>query len=109
RCPISPGSLGRGFIFVPLAVRALSALPPKKRGNAAGLFNLPRGLGGSIGPAYMSSQLDRHSRAYASYLSERVNVWDANTLDQLQTVANNMTGRVPDPQSGALAPIAVRR
>src|SRR5262249_44286704 len=106
--PIFIRSLGLGFIFVPLSVLALSDLPAEKRGNAAGLFNLTRELGGSIGTAYMSFQLDRHSRAYTSSLGEHVNIWDANTLDQLQAMQGVMAGRVPDPQQSALAALSGR-
>jgi DHA2 family multidrug resistance protein len=106
--PIFIRSLGLGFIFVPLSVVALSDLPPDKRGNAAGLFNLTRELGGSIGTAYMSFQLDRHSKAYSAYLSEHVTAWSANTLDQLQTMSGQVVGRVPDAQNAALLGLANR-
>jgi len=106
--PIFIRSLGLGFVFVPLSVLALSDLPPNKRGNAAGLFNLTRELGGSIGTAFMSFQLDRHSKAYYAYMSEKVNIWDSNTMDQLRQMMANLTGRVADPQAAATLALANR-
>lgn len=105
--PIFIRSLGLGFVFVPLSVLALSDLPPEKRGNGAGLFNLTRELGGSIGTAYMSFQLDRHSKAYYGYLSERVTLWDPNSMDQLQQLTGAFRGQA-DPQAAALATLQSR-
>ncbi len=46
-------SVSMGFIFIPISMLALSDLPNEIRGNATGLFNLTRELGGSIGTAWM--------------------------------------------------------
>ncbi|HZW90573.1 MAG TPA: DHA2 family efflux MFS transporter permease subunit, partial [Myxococcaceae bacterium] len=59
--PIFVRSLGLGFCFVPLSVVALSGLKPSERGSAAGLFNLTRELGGSIGTAWMSTIITNSS------------------------------------------------
>ena len=42
-----------------------SDLAAAQRGNAAGLFNLTRELGGSIGTAWMSTHLDRMTKQYS--------------------------------------------
>src|SRR5262249_25686068 len=70
--PIFVRSCALGLCFVPLSVVALSGVSPEKRGSAAGLFNLTRELGGSIGLAWMSTSLDRTSKQYASDLSSHV-------------------------------------
>lgn len=44
-------AIGLAFIFIPVSVAALSDLPADQRGNATGLFNLTRELGGSLGTA----------------------------------------------------------
>ena len=43
--------VGMGFIFVPLTTTSMGGLPNEQMGNAAGLFNLMRNIGGSIGIA----------------------------------------------------------
>jgi DHA2 family multidrug resistance protein len=105
--PIFIRSLGLGFIFVPLSVVALSNLPPAQRGNAAGLFNLTRELGGSIGTALMSFQLDRATKAYYSYMTSNVNVWDANTVDTLNTLRGRFSGMY-DPLGTAYTALSGR-
>ncbi len=60
------------FLFIPISVLALSDIPADKRGNATGLFNLTRELGGSIGTAWMGLVVDRGTRIHGVYLSESV-------------------------------------
>ena len=38
-----------GFVFVPLTVASMGGLPNEQMGNAAGIFNLMRNIGGGIG------------------------------------------------------------
>jgi DHA2 family multidrug resistance protein len=66
-------SISMGFIFIPISMVALSDLPNAIRGNATGLFNLTRELGGSIGTAWMGLLVDRGSKIHASYLREAIN------------------------------------
>jgi DHA2 family multidrug resistance protein len=65
-------SVSMGFIFIPISMLALSDLPNQIRGNATGLFNLTRELGGSIGTAWMGLLVDRGSKIHASYLREAI-------------------------------------
>jgi DHA2 family multidrug resistance protein len=60
------------FVFIPVSVLALSDIPAAQRGNATGLFNLTRELGGSIGTAWMGFLVERGSHIHATYLSEAV-------------------------------------
>lgn len=52
-------SASLAFVFIPISVIALSDVAPDKCGNATGLFNLTRELGGSIGTAWMGLLIDR--------------------------------------------------
>jgi len=58
-----------GFIFVPLTTLALSQLRKQEMGNAAGIYNLMRNIGGSIGIATVTTLLVRGSQVHQSYLS----------------------------------------
>jgi DHA2 family multidrug resistance protein len=71
--PLFVRSVALGFVFIPVSVIALGDLSPAQRGNATGLFNLTRELGGSIGTAWMGLLVDRGSKIHGSYLSESVN------------------------------------
>ena len=106
--PLFIRACGLGFIFAPLNVTALSDLPDSRRGNAAGLFNLTRELGGSIGTAWMSTMLDRHAKAHFTALTSHVTVYDPTTMDQLAQLQASVTGRVPDARAAALSIIGLR-
>jgi DHA2 family multidrug resistance protein len=78
--PMFIRSISLGFIFIPISMLALSDLPHAQRGNATGLFNLTRELGGSIGTAWMGLLVDRGSTIHASYLREAI--YPSNPLVQ---------------------------
>ncbi|MGA2350428.1 MAG: DHA2 family efflux MFS transporter permease subunit [Terracidiphilus sp.] len=58
-----------GFIFVPLTTMTLSRLRKQDIGNAAGIYNLMRNIGGSIGIATIMAMLVRGSQVHQSYLA----------------------------------------
>ena len=56
--------LAMGFIFVPLTVTAMGGLPNEQMGNAAGVYNLMRNIGGSIGIAMATTLVARGTQAH---------------------------------------------
>jgi DHA2 family multidrug resistance protein len=83
-------SFGLGFIFIPVSVLALSDIPGSQRGNATGLFNLTRELGGSLGTALMGMQVADDIKRYGSYLSENVTPYNSQVQEQLHQLSNNV-------------------
>ena len=51
------------FIFVPLTTVTMSQLAQQQLGNATGLYNLMRNLGGSIGIAFVTTMLARGAQS----------------------------------------------
>jgi MFS transporter, DHA2 family, multidrug resistance protein len=51
------------FIFVPLATSSMGTLAPDQIGNASGLFNLTRNVGGSIGIAGITTLIARGAQS----------------------------------------------
>jgi MFS transporter, DHA2 family, multidrug resistance protein len=70
------------FVFIPISVVALSDVPAAQRGNATGLFNLTRELGGSIGTAWMGLLVDRGTKIHGSYLAEHVSAYEPVAREQ---------------------------
>jgi MFS transporter, DHA2 family, multidrug resistance protein len=93
--------LGMSLIFIPLSVLALSDLSAEKRGNATGLFNLTRELGGSIGLAWMGMQLSNGTRINAAHLKEKVDVYSPIAQEQLQMM-QGVGSRTVDAQKAGL-------
>ncbi|HKP62470.1 MAG TPA: DHA2 family efflux MFS transporter permease subunit [Polyangiales bacterium] len=81
-------SLGLGFIFIPVSVIALSGIAPSQRGNATGLFNLTRELGGSLGTALMGMLVSDDMKRFGTYLSERIDPYNPLVQEQLRQTAN---------------------
>ncbi len=96
-----------GFIFIPLSVMALSDLSADKRGNATGLFNLTRELGGSIGTAWMSVSLENASTRYGSQLGESVSAYNPLAQEQLAAL-RSAAATLPDPEQSALSILSLR-
>jgi DHA2 family multidrug resistance protein len=58
-----------GFIFVPLTTMTLSRLRKQEIGNAAGIYNLVRNIGGSVGIASIMTLLVRGSQVHQTTLA----------------------------------------
>jgi len=56
------------FIFVPLTTTTMSQLSQQQIGNASGLYNLVRNLGGSVGIAFVTTALARGAQAHQSLM-----------------------------------------
>jgi DHA2 family multidrug resistance protein len=56
------------FIFVPLTTTTMSQLRQQQIGNATGLFNLVRNLGGSVGIAFVTTMLARGAQAHQALM-----------------------------------------
>ncbi len=83
-------SLALSFIIVPVSLVALSDLSPAQCGNATGLFNLTRELGGSLGTALMGMLLSDDVKRYGSYLSEGINIYNRDVQEQLHQIAGRV-------------------
>lgn len=68
--------VGVAFFFVPLMTATMSTIPKEQMGNATGMFNLLRNLGGSFGTAFVMTQLSRRAQFHQSMLSEKLNIYN---------------------------------
>jgi MFS transporter, DHA2 family, multidrug resistance protein len=59
---------GTGFIFVPLSTTAVAGLKNEEIGNASGLYNLFRNVGGSVGIAMVNTIIARHAQLHQNEL-----------------------------------------
>jgi DHA2 family multidrug resistance protein len=78
---------GMGLMFTPLSTTALSNVPKHKIGQASGLFNILRQLGGSFGIAFMSTMLLRRTIYHMSTYGQAVNPQS----DAYRAVAQHLT------------------
>jgi DHA2 family multidrug resistance protein len=63
---------GMGFLWIPLSMIAFATLPPQRRTEAAGMFNLMRNIGSSVGIATMVALLSQNKQINHAALAEHV-------------------------------------
>jgi DHA2 family multidrug resistance protein len=74
--PSVVNGIGISFIFVPLTTSAVAYLRQDQMGNATGLYNLMRNLGGSFGIAFVTTMIDRGAQKHQGYLVSHVTAFD---------------------------------
>jgi DHA2 family multidrug resistance protein len=84
------------FIFVPLTTTTMGHLPQTQIGNASGLYNLMRNLGGSIGIAFVTTMLARGAQKHQALMVEHMTPTDPGFTQQL-ALAHHALERQTDP------------
>jgi len=84
---------GLGLFFVPLAASTYVNVPKEEMGNASGIFNLLRNLGGSFGVAVASTLLSQRSQLHQSFLVEKINAYNPNLQDYAERLLHLLPGR----------------
>ncbi|NTV28970.1 MAG: DHA2 family efflux MFS transporter permease subunit [Candidatus Omnitrophica bacterium] len=68
--------VGMACVFINLTMLTLSSVPKEEMGNATGIYNLLRNLGGSFGVAFVTTILARRTQFHHSRLVEQMNPYD---------------------------------
>lgn len=85
--PILITGFGLSFVFVPISTAAYGTLDNKQIGNASGIFNLMRNIGGSIGISLASTLLTRRAAVHQNEIINSV----PRTGQQFQNSLGDMT------------------
>lgn len=80
--------VGVAFFFVPLMTVTMSTIPKEEMGNATGVFNLLRNLGGSFGTAFVMTTLSRRAQYHQSILTEKLTPLDPGFMVSLEKIKN---------------------
>jgi len=84
------------FIFVPLTTATMSQLGQQQIGNASGLYNLMRNLGGSIGIAFVTTMLARGAQTHQALMVGHLTPGDPAFTRQF-SAAKSVLGHQTDP------------
>ncbi len=84
--PVVLSGFGAGFIFVPLSTTAVAGLPNEEIGNASGLYNLFRNVGGSVGIAMVNTIIARHSQLHQNELVRSIVSSSVTVQNQVQAL-----------------------
>jgi DHA2 family multidrug resistance protein len=83
--PITVTGFALSFVFVPMATLMMATIPRHEMGNATGLANMLRNIGGSIGIAMATTALVRRSALHQTYLG--ANLSPSNPVLQQKSAA----------------------
>lgn len=70
--PIIVSGMGTGMVFVPLATISVGTLANEQIGNASGLFNLMRNVGGGVGISLVNTMVARHTQIHRAELVQNL-------------------------------------
>ena len=75
--------LGQVLAMMPLNQASMSCVPPHEAGEAAGIYNMARNLGGSVGLALLGTFIERRSSFHDDTLRDAVSVQSIEAQNQL--------------------------
>ncbi len=102
--PIIITGFALSFVFVPITTQSYGTLRNEQIGNASGIFNLIRNIGGSIGISVAQTLLTRRSDIHQSEMTNyvsRTQIWlrqETNSLNRLLGQARNPTNAMHSSQ-----------
>ncbi|MCU0573378.1 MAG: DHA2 family efflux MFS transporter permease subunit [Syntrophobacteraceae bacterium] len=83
---------GIGLFFVPLAGSTYVNIPREQMGNASGIFNLLRNLGGSFGVAVSATLLSQRSQLHQNFLVEHVTPFNPALREYAEKLSQAVPG-----------------
>jgi MFS transporter, DHA2 family, multidrug resistance protein len=87
--------IAMGLLFTPLSTLALSEIPQHKLGQASGLFNVIRQVGGSFGVALFGALLSRRTMYHSTIYGQAIDQYSpafAATAGRLQMFSQHVLG-----------------
>ncbi|HEU0265607.1 MAG TPA: DHA2 family efflux MFS transporter permease subunit [Geobacterales bacterium] len=99
--------VGLAMIFVPLTTVTLSTIKREEMGNATGIFNLLRNIGGSVGIAISATLIARLAQLYQTSLVPHVSRFDEQARIHLESLKQAAMARGLDAASADHTALAV--
>jgi DHA2 family multidrug resistance protein len=97
---------GTGLQFVPLSLLALGTLPPQYLGDAAGIYNLFRMLGGSFGIAFIVTLVDRREHFHYARMVEHFSPYSPHVQQFVEKMQHGFVLRGMPGNKAAQVPYA---
>lgn len=98
--------VGLAMLFVPLTTVTLASIPREEMGNATGMFNLLRNIGGSVGIAVAATLLSRHAQFYQNVLVDGVNPYNPVAQQKIEAIRQGLMMRGVDGASAETQALA---
>jgi DHA2 family multidrug resistance protein len=102
--PVVISGVAAASIFVPLTTSAMGTLSQEQMGNAAGIFNLMRNVGGSIGISMITTLVTRQAQVSQAVLASNMTQLNFNFQQRLAQVQTALTSSIGHWNSMKKAP-----
>jgi DHA2 family multidrug resistance protein len=83
--------LGMGFLMVPLMTSGLADVPNEQMGNASGVNNLARSIGGSMGISLTTALVVRGTQTHSALLVGHLSPYRPEFQQYLQSATNTLS------------------
>lgn len=90
--PVFFTGAGVGVMLVALNTLTFSMLKPEEMGNASGVFNLMRNLGGSVGISLVTTLIDRRAQTHQTFLVGHATPYDPAYQSSLKVMTSALAG-----------------
>jgi MFS transporter, DHA2 family, multidrug resistance protein len=97
--PIVATGFALSFVFVPITTQAYATLRTDQIGNASGIFNLLRNIGGSVGISIASTMLTRRSDVHQTQIINYVSQTQIWFEQQLSAVTGYLSRQTAPPNA----------
>ena len=101
--PILITGFALSFVFVPITTAAYGTLDNRQIGNASGLFNLMRNVGGSIGISVAQTLLTRRSDVHQNELTNYIPMTGQQFQNTVGGLRQALTGYYGPSNTGAVS------
>jgi DHA2 family multidrug resistance protein len=76
-------AIGQGLVMVPISAVAMVGITPEEAGDASGLFNMVRSLGGAVGTAAVETYFTKREQYHSFIINAHVSLYDPATQIRL--------------------------
>jgi DHA2 family multidrug resistance protein len=90
-------AIGQALVITPLTAVATFNITPKDAGDASGLFNMLRNLGGAVGTAALATIITKREQFHSNIIGQSVNLYRDEVRQRIDTMTSYfMAHGVPD-------------
>lgn len=91
-------AVGQAIILSPLAAITMIGMPPELSGQASGLFNMMRSLGGAVGTAMLATLITKREQFHSNIIGQSVTPYGESVREFLNQMQGYfLTHGIPDP------------
>jgi DHA2 family multidrug resistance protein len=93
-------AIGQALVMTPLSAVAMVGISHEEAGDASGLFNMMRNLGGAVGTAAVETFFTKREQYHSFIINAHVSLYDPATRERLSVLQHHfMSAGISDPAS----------